>query len=207
MTSVKAALTVTLKADEVVVAEIQDPVLWQRILTAINNGKSTLGPSEESVDGGGAAAEKGIVGDGSGGGASPLDSLAAQLGVEPSFVEGACSPGNESPYMHLDLHCWEEMKKQVPPRGITAISPIIVPATLLGLWFRKAGLGNPTQAQAQAVLATINTSDRNASRAIQNTSWLQGRPGGQIVLNPAEISKAVKLAKCFCSKDWTGWSQ
>jgi len=99
------------------------------------------------------------------------------------------------------------MKKQLAKRGPFAISPVVAVATLLGLWFHKAGLGNPTQAQAHAVLGTINVTDKNASRSIQNTSWLQGRSGGQIVLNPAEISRAVRLAKCFCLKDWTEWKE
>ncbi len=99
------------------------------------------------------------------------------------------------------------MKKQVPERGSLAIPPIVTAATLLTLWFHKAGLGTATQAQAKAVLATINVTDPNASRSIQNTSWLQGRSGGQIILNPAEVSKAVKLAKYFCTKDWTSWKE
>lgn len=36
MTSVKATLTVSLKANDVVVAELEDPALWQRVLAAIN---------------------------------------------------------------------------------------------------------------------------------------------------------------------------
>jgi hypothetical protein len=108
--------------------------------------------------------------------------------------------------MRLNAHCWEEMKKQLPARGKTAISPIVAAITMLLLWFQKAGLGNATQAQAQAVLATISLSDPNASRSIGNASWLQLRPG-QVVLNPAEISKAVKLTTCFCTKDWTTWKE
>ena len=38
--SMKAKLTVTLKADEVVVAEAEDPVLWQKVLLAIQGGGS-----------------------------------------------------------------------------------------------------------------------------------------------------------------------
>ena len=136
-----------------------------------------------------------------------LKELAQHLSVGPATVQGACSPTKTAPYMQLDLHCWEIMKKQLPQRGPTAVSPIVAAATLLALWFQRAGLGNPTQAQAKQVLATINLTDPNASRSIQNTSWLQGRAGGQIVLNPAEISKAIKLAKCFCSKDWSAWKE
>ena len=38
MASVKATLTVCLKANDVVVAELEDPGLWQRVLAAINMG-------------------------------------------------------------------------------------------------------------------------------------------------------------------------
>ncbi len=57
-----------------------------------------------------------------------------------------------------------------------------------------------TQVQAQAVLNTINIRDKNASRGIRGATWLQNRPGREIVLNPAQVSRAVKLARCFCSK-------
>jgi hypothetical protein len=36
MASIKATLTVALKANDVVVAELEDPALWQRVLAAIN---------------------------------------------------------------------------------------------------------------------------------------------------------------------------
>jgi hypothetical protein len=205
MTSVKASLVVTLKANDVVVAEVEDPALWQRVLTAINNGKSTLDPSARipGAPGRSDSEECSAVNNGSG----PLNQFAAQLGIDVAQIQGACAPSTDVPYMHLDLHCWEVMKKQLAKRGPFAISPIVAVATLLGLWFHKTGLGNPTQAQAHAVLETINVTDKNASRSIQNTSWLQGRSGGQIVLNPAEISKAVRLARCFCIKDWTEWKE
>ncbi|HKO11827.1 MAG TPA: hypothetical protein VJV22_07660 [Acidobacteriaceae bacterium] len=38
MASIKATLTVALKANDVVVAELEDPALWQRVLAAINVG-------------------------------------------------------------------------------------------------------------------------------------------------------------------------
>src|SRR2546426_1494568 len=210
MTSVKATLLVILKANDVVVAEKEDASLWQRVLTAINSGKLDLGENAR-----GAAAGNVPIGhvdpansdDSFGVGASTLDQLAQHLSVGPATVQGACSPTKTAPYMQLDLHCWEIMKKQLPQRGPTAVSPIVAAATLLALWFQRARVGNPTQAQAKQALATINLTDPNASRAIQNTSWLQGRAGGQIVLNPAEISKAIKLAKCFCSKDWSAWKE
>ena len=210
MTSVKAALSVILKANEVVVAEVEDAILWQQILTAIQSGKSNLQevPNPENLSNRPPSdnADQIKSGNVSRPGSSPLDSLAAQLGIDRALVEGACSPTADPPYMHLNAHCWEEMKKQLPGRGKTAIAPIVAAVTMLLLWFQKAELGNPTQSNAQAVLATISLSDPNASRSIGNADWLQLRPG-QVVLNPAEISKAVKLMKCFCMKDWTIWKE
>jgi len=204
MSSVKAALTVTLKANSVVVAEIEDAALWQQVLTAINRGNSVLEalptPTTSTQLG---QPEIGILNNNSD--SSALGQFAAQIGVDVAQVQGACSPTSDGVFMHLDSHCWEEMKKQVPQRGILAIAPLGLSATLLALWFQKAGLGSPTQAQSQAVLGTISLRDNNPSRSIQNTVWLQSRAGGQIVLNPAEISRAIKLAKCFCTKDWAPW--
>lgn len=206
MTAVKAKLTVILKADEVVVAEVEDPVLWQHALTVIHGGKPELpGPNlgaASSADKLQKPKDPGTDEE-----AGPLSIMAVQLGLDPAQLQGACSPQAEAPHMRLDAHCWEEMKQQLPSRGPLAVSPIVVATTLLALWFQKASLGTPTQAQAKAVLATINITDPNASRSIQNASWLQSRAGGQVVLNPAEISKAVKLAKCFCSKSWSAWKE
>jgi hypothetical protein len=212
MSSVKAVLSVILKADDVIVAEVEDPALWQRVLTAINMSNSELTPGQpqgpKPFDAGGNGAELSRVGSpGTTAGTGPLEQLAQQVGVEVAVIQGACSPLIEAPYMHLDLHCWEEMKKQLPMRGTTSVASTAVAATLLALWFSKSGLASPTQAQVKQVLSTINITDKNANRSIQNTSWLQGRPGGQIVLNPAEISKSIKMAKCFCSKDWSAWNE
>lgn len=210
MASVKAVLTVTLKANDVVVAEVEDAALWQRVLAVINNGKSAVEAAKVLTGLDGETPQPGeklTGGNGAGTGTSPIEQLATQLEIDSALLQGACSPSVESPFLHLDLHYWEAMKKQTAERGPTALAPAVVAATLLCLWFFKAGSGNPTQSQVQAVLSIINVTDRNASRAIQKASWLQGRSGGQVVLNPAEISKAVKLAKCFCIKDWSGWKE
>jgi hypothetical protein len=203
-TAVKADLIVVLKANDMVVAEVKDAALWQRILAVINGVKADLGAAAVTDP---PSKDLRTPGVDLGKDTSPLDLLAQQVGIDPTLVQGACSPVTEAPHMHLDPHYWEVMRRQLPARGLGAVAPIVVSATLLALWFQKAGLGNPTQAQAKAVLSTINISDPNASRSIQNASWLQSRAGGQVVLNPAEISRAVKLAKCFCSKDWSLWKE
>lgn len=42
MASLKAKLTVALRANDVVVAELDDPNLWQRVLASINVGDSAF---------------------------------------------------------------------------------------------------------------------------------------------------------------------
>ena len=195
MASVKATLTVTLKANDVVVAEVDDPDLWHRVLTAIQTGKKS-GDVTLSLDKG----EQPLAGN------DPTGKLARELGLSPDVVIGACSPTTEAPYLVLDSHCWEAMRRQLPVRGPKALSPVVVASTLMALWFRHAQLGNPTQAQVLAVLNAINVEDRNPSRGIRRATWLQPRAGGQVVLNPAQISEAIKIAKAFCSQTWTAWT-
>jgi hypothetical protein len=77
--------------------------------------------------------------------------------------------------------------------------------THVALWFRAAGLENPTQAQALAVLEGIGEDDKNPSRGVRAARWLIARPGGQIQLNAGEFSTAIKLGKAFCSKSWDDW--
>jgi len=212
-TPLKARLSVVLKANEVIVAEVEDAQLWQRVLSLIDTGKSdTIAgraaheaevrsvPSDEARP----AFRAGASGNQD---ADAINGLAQQLGLAPEVVAGALSPSTEAPYLHLDLHCWEALRSQLPARGRGAVAPVALAATLLALWFRHAGIGNPTQSEALSVLGTIGLRDQNASRGLKASSWLQSRGGGKIVLNPAEISKATKIAKSFCSKQWGGESR
>ena len=57
-----------------------------------------------------------------------------------------------------------------------------------------------TQAACATVLDAIGVKDPNPSRGIKNTKWLQGRTGGAIIVNPAEISKAQEVTRLFCLK-------
>lgn len=205
--SIKAKLRVVLQADDTVVAESDDASLWQKILLAINsgnlaslgsgtqNGSDTKNPIEPGA--GSNATDRGsTVKDG-------IKKMAAEIGVSPEEVEGALGPQEEEPYLTLDHHCWEAMKDQTPERGPTAYSLIAIAGTLLALWFKAIGKGNPTQAQAQAVLAQLNLRDQNPGRGLERSDWLHARAGGAIVLNPAKISKATGIAGSFCSKKWS----
>jgi hypothetical protein len=206
MSHMKAKLAVVLKADEVVVAESDDALLWQRVLRAINSGSAEFSEDKErqrldQSNGEEAEQESSDPRDAS----SPIGKLARHLGLTVSAVRGACDPSTAEPYLQLDMHNWSAVKTQLPPRGSSALSPIVVASTLLGLWFRAAGLGNPTQAQAQRVLATISVQDKNPSRGVKAAPWLQPRAGGQVVINAAQVERAILLAKCFCAKDWKPW--
>ncbi|MCU0648856.1 MAG: hypothetical protein MUF00_12720 [Gemmatimonadaceae bacterium] len=205
MIAVKAKLKVVLQADEVVVAEVEDSGLWQRVLAAINAGERPT--IATAVDLGAPTAPGDLLPSTLDASPAPDDAvgkLAHRLGLTREVVQGACSPDTNAPFLHLDVHRWEDMKRQTPARGPGSVSPIALASTLLALWFREANLGNPTQAQAQAVLATINLRDPNATRGIGKADWLQSRAGGFVMLNPANVSKATAMVKAFCSGKWKG---
>jgi hypothetical protein len=195
--SIKAKLKIILQADATVVAETEDAALWHKVLLAINKGTSEVLDTEEDDT---TDPDRRLNFPRPG---EAIKKMAAELGLSAAEVEGACGPTDIEPYLHLDHHCWEAMKKQTAERGPTAYSSIAIAGTLLALWFRAAGKGNPTQAQAQAVLSELNLRDQNPARGIERSEWLHSRPGGVIVLNPAKISRAVGIAQSFCSKKWT----
>lgn len=200
MANKTAKLTVILKADSTTVAESEDPILWQKVLSLIhgeNTNKSNL--ENKHSDPKGAKREDEVKYEDY----SPLNLFCTKVEVTDSVLKGALDPLADPPYLHLDRHCWEAMKKQTPQRGKGAISPAALSATLLCLWFNEIGLGNPTQSQALAVLKTIGIIDKNASRGIKLTPWLQSRQGGIVVVNPSQISKAYAIVRSFCTKDWS----
>jgi hypothetical protein len=57
-----------------------------------------------------------------------LNAFAQKVETEMPLVEGACSPRDVPPYMHLDSHCWEEMRRQIPRSGPNAVPPIALSA-------------------------------------------------------------------------------
>lgn len=198
--SLKAKLKIVLQADDTVVAESDDAALWQQVLIAINTGAGAIETGQKSnpASTGSAPVNLGNRSEGS----DAIGKFAAELGLSRDEVIGACDPTSEPPYMHLDTHHWEAMKRNTPQRGPNAYSPIVVAASLLGVWFRHTGSGNPTVTMAQAVLSRIGTRDNNPGRSIENSEFLQARSGGVIVLNPAKVDRAIAIAKSFCSKKW-----
>lgn len=180
------------QADETVVAESEDGALWQKVLFAINSGRPTPGLGAVAVEENHPAPGDGLEGD------VAVARFAQDIGVSVTEIKGACDPRTEAPYLALDPRYWEALKRNTPPRGRGAISPMALAATLIALWFRAARLGTPTQAQAKTVLNTMDQDDKNPSRAIRISDWLQQKPGGGIALNPARITRAIQLARAFC---------
>jgi hypothetical protein len=201
-TGVKAKLRVLLLADNVEVADSTDEALWQATLAAIaGKGISPVAQAPQGFQVTGSSAE-------------PLqretdhpptatDSFAKELGLTADEVTGACDPMDHPPYIHLNAHYWEALKRNTPQRGIGAVGPAKLAATLLALWSRHCRFGVPTSGHVQDVLDTIHLADKNPGRAIQSCEWLQMRAGG-IVLNPAETSRALALARAYCTKSPVG---
>jgi hypothetical protein len=197
----KAKLVVVLKADDTIVAEKEDALLWQRVLGIIHGGGSAADLVGKQAASDFADQSTAVQFEDSGGGDRALVQLAKRLGVPTSVVEGALSPSREPPYLRLNDHNWEDFRKALPQRGVGAIPPIAIAGTLLALWLKEANLGvSATQGLAAQVLDAIGVRDPNPSRGIRNTEWLQARAGGTIILNPAEISRAVRVARGFCMK-------
>jgi hypothetical protein len=183
-----AKLTLILKADDIIVAESDDVRLWRRVLGLIQGG----GPQDEGTP---------LHEDEDENADKESLRFAKSLGISTDVLEGALSPSKEAPYLQLNHHHWEAFKKNFPSRGKGALNPTGLAATLLVLWFKEAKIDIAVaQALAAGVLKTINVSDGNPSRGINNTQWLKARGGGTITINPAEISKAQAAATAFCEK-------
>lgn len=197
--AVTAKLKIQLLANDVLVAESEDAALWQKVLAKMQGQRGISDPEEDGdLESETPAVRRRVRPSAGSGGVS---GLAAELGIEEDLVVGACEPSSEAPYIHLDSHCWEALKQNTPPRGAKAVSAINLAGTLLCLWFRHAKIdGRPTQAQAKAVLATIGVQEANPTRALTNCEWLQSRGGGSIQINPARMSRAIAVARAFCSQ-------
>ena len=211
--AVKVPLRIVLHAGNVVVAESDDGALWQRVLAAITEQPETRididvrAPDDaSSADVPAPALPAGEPAD-DGATPAPVDDpvarFAADLGVSREAVVRACAPATEPPYLHLDRHAWEEMRRSTPPRGPGSVAKAALAAALLVVWFRSAHLGSPTMKMVHKVLRTLGIRDKNAVRVIHDAPWAQLRDGA-IVLNLASASRAVALARAFCTQRWTG---
>lgn len=205
------SLKVQLVANGQVIASSEDPKLWQDVLAAITGHvpqplqHSSSSPSSDVGRHNNGSPPSTVALQGSNETthdfSADVAKFARDIGVTPEELVAACDPQKDTPYLHLDHHAWEAMKKQTPNTGRHALSPIVPAATLLALWFRHKKLGNPTLKQAQAVLDTIEVVDKHPARGVKGRTWLQLKED-RIVLNPVHMSKAVALAKSFCTHQW-----
>ncbi len=196
---VTAKMTLKLYAGDVLVAETNDVNLWQSVFAAINAGDSgtsqAVSPANDELSNlSHALAHNVSIDDG-----GPLSAMAKEIGVSIEILQGACAPESEAPFIHLDPHCWEAVKKNFPKKGPGALPQIAVAGALLALWKYHLKSEPPTITECQAVLKTVHTRDSNPTRSLKNTEWLQAR-GGKVIINPAHRSEAVKVAKSYCTK-------
>ena len=170
----KAKLVLILKAGNTVIAEVENPILWQEVLAAINreSGAQSVASSSDS-----------------------LSNFAKGIGVTVQQLRGALGPTKEEPYLHLNKHSWAAMKKNTPKRGPGALNPTALAGTFLTLWLEEAEIKTPvTLAMALKVLKHSGIPAHNPTRGIKNTPWLLHRSGGIIMINPAQINEAQNLA-------------
>lgn len=190
--AVKADLKIILQANEVVVAESDDQQLWQKVLAAINSGSTNVGKPDAGSDFGSDTGDDIDSGE-------PIAKFAKQIGITVDEAIGSCDPSLEAPYIHLDKHHWESLKKNTPKRGPNAVSATALTMTLLVLWKEIAGLEGPTMKEAKDVRETIGADDKSPARSVKNCEWLQER-NSRIRLNPSQTSKAIAVAKAYCQK-------
>jgi hypothetical protein len=189
--AVKARLGIQLYADSVLVAESDDHELWRKVFAAIQTGKAVV--AEDESDDRNTASAKGTLGPD-----RPIAAFATELGVSEEELVGACGPTMQPPFIHLDQRYWEALRTRTGSRGIDAIAPVALAATLLAMWFKHGQIeGSPTVQHCQAALATIGLRDQNAARSLRNADWLQTR-NGTVLINPAQWSQAVRIAKAYC---------
>ena len=198
--AIKAQLKLILQADDVVIAESDDPRIWQAAFQAIQGADV-----EEVLGRNGPATDSGIhwIPEEE---RSAILSLAGDLDVDPQDLLSACHPRMIAPYIFLNKHYWEAFKHQTAERGRTAISNAVLALTLLLLWGEKIHLDRISLRDGMAVLRTIMARDDHASRAVENCSWLQ-KTSGRIVLNPEKISRAVAIARAFCTRTAPEWGE
>jgi len=186
--ALRAQLKLILMADEVVIAETDDPQVWQAAFQAIQGDASTLSrkdepeiewvPEEERV---------------------AIRAFAKEIRVEVADLMSACHPRPIPPYIFLSKHHWEAFKRNTPERGRNAVSNAVLALTLLLLWAEKARIERITVRDGYAVLRAISARDEHASRAIENCPWLQTGMG-RVQINPEYISKATAVGRAFCLK-------
>ena len=187
-------LKIVLYAGDVAVASSTDGGIWLSTMAAITGVQAPIG-AEAGLKESGKTPPKGQ----SGAPASSTDKFAAELGVSSDALQGACSPTNAAPFIHLDHKYWESLKQNTPPRGVGSVPGVVLAATLLLLWNRHEPFGKVTGAMCDAVIGTIGHTEKNRSRSLRGCEWIQVRDDG-LRLNPASVPQAIKLANAYVTK-------
>lgn len=200
--NLQAELKVVLMANDVVVAEFLDSALWQNVLATTTTRAGT--PTEGILVSGSSqhrptptnSTEMSSDGQQK---VNPLAKFAMELSISETILVGACDPSPVPPYINMDKHHWEAVAKVTPPRGAKAVTPFRVAVALLVLWKEILKLDAPTTREINCVLETIGLKERESTRRVRTCSWLRLK-GNRIILNPAESSTAVSLARAYCTK-------
>ena len=209
--STKADLKIVLYANDLVVAEISDPKLWQQVLafaTSDENHHAPLLAPNQSPTGThisqNSDATVGMPGHNSPPTTAhsdngPLSKFAKNLGLEIELLDGAISPSEEAPFLHIDHRTWEAFKRNTPKKGRSAVASIVASATLLALWDQARGINETPLKHAKEILNNLGAEYNNPTRSLNNCDWLQLR-GENIRLNPSNFSTAESFARCFIEK-------
>jgi hypothetical protein len=190
----KVKLRVVLFADESKIVDVEDPVLWQRVMSAVHSGKSEL-PTDQNPALGQILNRETLHRKPG----SAVETFAATLAVELDQLVGACDPIDEEPFLHLDIKSWDNWRGKVPEKGPTAISAVSLTSTLLALWFRERGQSGVSFAQIDVVLKEIGVRGTNHKRTINNCAWLQLRDGDKVQIKASEMKKAIEVARAFAT--------
>lgn len=190
----KLDLIVKLYAGDTVVDESTDPALWQRVLSEIR-GISAVQPlppkpgerTDESMPNA----------------SSAIRAFAKGLGVTAEEIVGGLDPITDTPFVQLNSHDWEALKRNTPHKGPGAVPPAVLAATALVLWQKHGNTPDVTLQTVRATLSTIDLDDPNASRSIGNCDWLQTK-GSRVALNPSRSSAAARLLRAYCRREPPG---
>jgi len=187
----KPDLIVKLFAGETLVDHSTDVGLWQRVLSEIRGLKpaqSPISPPPTVFEGE------------SGRSPEPIKAFAKSVGVTPDEIVGGLDPTSEAPFIHLNSHDWEALKRNTPVKGPGAISPSVLAASALVLWQKHSRIGEITLQTVRATIETIDLDDPNAARSIGNCEWLQTK-ANRLALNPARASSAARLMRAYCRRE------
>jgi hypothetical protein len=187
----KPDLIVRLFAGETLVDQSTDAGLWQRVLSEIR-GLTSAPPNIPD--------RPPVFGRDGSDTSAAVRAFAKSVSVTPEEIVGSLGPTSEAPFIHLNSHDWEALKRNTPIKGPGAVSPSVLSATALVLWQKHSDTGDITLQTVRATMSTIDLDDQNAARSVNNCEWLQTR-GNRLALNPSRSSAATRLLRAYCRRE------